>query len=111
MKHNIGQKLALYPTPATVVGTVGEGGKINRLLVAHVGIVSHSKMLLSIHSSHHSIKAIDESKRLSVNIIDEALLLLPTIRERSAEQRLTNLPSSPTIWARQDNPSLNSHRS
>ena len=71
MKQNIGQKLALYPTPATVVGTVGEGGKVNWLLVAHVGIVSHSKMLLSIHSSHHSIKAIDETKRLSVNIIDE----------------------------------------
>ena len=71
MKHNIGQKLALYPTPATVVGTVGEGGKVNWLLVAHVGIVSHSKMLLSIHSSHHSIKAVDETKRLSVNIIDE----------------------------------------
>ena len=60
MKKNIGQKLALYPTPATVVGTVGEEGKVNWLLVAHVGIVSHSKMLLSIHSSHHSIKAIDE---------------------------------------------------
>ena len=71
MKQNIGQKLALYPTPATVVGTVGEGGKVNWLLVAHVGIVSHSKMLLSIHSSHHSIKAVDETKRLSVNIIDE----------------------------------------
>ena len=74
MKQNIGQKLALYPTPATVVGTVGEGGKVNWLLVAHVGIVSHSKMLLSIHSSHHSIKAIDETKRLSVNIIDEQFI-------------------------------------
>ena len=82
MKHNIGQKLALYPTPATVVGTVGEGGKVNWLLVAHVGIVSHSKMLLSIHSSHHRIKAVDETKRLSVNIIDEQLWPLPTIRER-----------------------------
>jgi flavin reductase (DIM6/NTAB) family NADH-FMN oxidoreductase RutF len=45
MKQNIGQKLALYPTPATVVGTVGEGRKVNWLLVAHVGIVSHSKLL------------------------------------------------------------------
>ena len=61
MKQNIGQKLALYPTPATVVGTVGEGWKVNWLLVAHVGIVSHSKMLLSIHSSHHSIIAIDRT--------------------------------------------------
>ena len=64
MKQNIGQKLALYPTPATVVGTIGEEGKINWLLVAHVGIVSHSKLLLSVHSSHHSVKA----------IIDEAFL-------------------------------------
>ena len=66
--------MALYPTPATVVGTVGEEGKINWLLVAHVGIVSHSKLLLSVHSSHHSVKAIDKTKRLSVNIIDEAFV-------------------------------------
>ena len=74
MKKNIGQKLALYPTPATVVGTVGEEGKVNWLLVAHIGIVSHSKLLLSVHSSHHSVKAIDEQDKLSVNIIDEAFL-------------------------------------
>lgn len=74
MKKNIGQKLSLYPTPATVVGTVGEEGKINWLLVAHVGIVSHSKLLLSIHSIHHSVKAIDETKKLSINIIDEAFV-------------------------------------
>lgn len=74
MKKNIGNKLALYPTPATVVGTVGEGGKINWLLVAHVGVVSHSKLLLSIHSSHHSVEAIDETKRLSINMIDESFL-------------------------------------
>ena len=74
MKKNIGNKLALYPTPATVVGTVGEGGKINWLLVAHVGIVSHSKLLLSIHSSHHSVIAIDETKRLSINIMDESFV-------------------------------------
>lgn len=74
MKKNIGNKLALYPTPATVVGTVGEGGKVNWLLVAHLGIVSHSKLLLSIHSSHHSVKAIDETKRLSINIIDESFV-------------------------------------
>lgn len=71
MKKNIGNKLALYPTPATVVGTVGEDGKINWMLVAHVGIVSHSKLLLSIHSAHHSVKAIDATKHLSINLIDE----------------------------------------
>ena len=30
MKQDIGQKLALYPAPATVVGTIGEEGKVNR---------------------------------------------------------------------------------
>jgi len=74
MKQNIGQKLALYPTPATVVGTVGEEGKVNWMLVAHVGIVSHSKLLLSIHAAHHSVRAIDQSKRLSINLIDEAFV-------------------------------------
>ena len=74
MKKNIGQKLALYPTPATVVGTIGKEGNVNWLLVAHIGIVSHSKLLLSIHSSHHSVKAIEEQDKLSVNIIDEAFL-------------------------------------
>ena len=63
--------MTLYPTPATVVGTVNNEGKVNWLLVAHVGIVSHSKLLLSVHSSHHSIAAIDESKRFSINIISE----------------------------------------
>ena len=74
MKKNIGQKLALYPTPATVVGTIGEEGKVNWLLVAHVGIVSHSKLLLSVHSSHHSVIAIALRRNLSINIIDEAFL-------------------------------------
>lgn len=74
MKRNIGQKLALYPTPATVVGTVEDEGRVNWLLVAHVGIVSHSKLLLSVHSSHHSVKAIDAQRKLSVNIIDEAFV-------------------------------------
>lgn len=74
MKKNIGNKLALYPTPATVVGTVGEDGKVNWMLVAHVGIVSHSKLMLSVHSAHYSVKAIDATKRLAVNLIDEEFL-------------------------------------
>lgn len=74
MKKNIGNKLALYPTPATVVGTVGEDRKVNWMLVAHVGIVSHSKLLLSVHSAHYSVQAIDTAKRLSINLIDEAFL-------------------------------------
>ena len=74
MKKNIGGKLSLYPTPATVLGTVDNAGKVNWMLCAHVGIVSHSKMLVSIQHAHHTATVIDETKRLSVNLIDESFL-------------------------------------
>ncbi len=80
MKQNIGQKLALYPTPATVVGTVGEEGKVNWMLVAHVGIVSHSKLLLSIHSAHHSVKAIDEKGKPDYARLKPVLFEMPTYK-------------------------------
>lgn len=70
MKKNIGSKNMLYPTPATVVGSVDENGKVNFLLVAHIGIVSHSKILVSMHQSHFSNAAIRASKKLSINLID-----------------------------------------
>ena len=51
MKKNIGNVLALYPTPAVVVGTeVNE--KVNWLLVAHVGIIGHDRIMLSMHKAH-----------------------------------------------------------
>ena len=71
MKKNIGAKLALYPTPATVVATTDENGKANFLLVAHLGIVSHSKLLLSMHSSHFSNTLVKANKKLSVAMISE----------------------------------------
>ena len=68
-KKNIGAKLALYPTPAVVVGTVDDNGKANFLLVAHVGIVSHNKLLASMHNAHFSNHIIKETGKLSLNII------------------------------------------
>ena len=47
MKKNIGNVLALYPTPAVVVGTE-VNGKVNWLLVAHVGIIGHDQIMLSL---------------------------------------------------------------
>ena len=47
MKKNIGNVLALYPTPAMVVGTE-VNGKVNWLLVAHVGIIGHDLIMLSM---------------------------------------------------------------
>ncbi len=53
MKKNIGNTLALYPTPAVVVGTEVRG-KVNWLLVAHVGIIGHDRIMLSMFKKHYT---------------------------------------------------------
>lgn len=73
MKKNIGSVLALYPTPTVVVGCVVDG-IVNWTLVAHVGIIGHDRILLSMHKSHHSNKGIKQTGWLSVNVVDENLL-------------------------------------
>lgn len=73
MKKNIGPVLGLYPTPLVVVGTV-VGGKANWTLVGHLGIIGHDRIMISMAAPHHSNKGIKESRVLSVNIVDEALL-------------------------------------
>lgn len=55
MKKNIGNVLALYPTPAVVVGTE-VNGKVNWLLVAHVGIIGHDQIMLSLFKKHYTNK-------------------------------------------------------
>lgn len=73
MKKNIGNAMALYPTPAVVVGARVEG-KATWTLVAHVGIVAHDRLLVSLHASHYINRGIKESGRLSVNIVTEEWL-------------------------------------
>lgn len=73
MKKNIGNTLALYPTPLVVVGAAVEG-KPNWLLAGHVGIIGHDHVMVSLASAHYTNKGIKESKKLSINIVDEALL-------------------------------------
>ena len=53
MKKNIGSKLALYPTPAVVVGAK-VNGKTNWLLVAHLGIIGHDRVMVSLHKAHYT---------------------------------------------------------
>lgn len=72
-KKNIGNKLALYPTPVTVVGAE-VNGKVNWLLVAHVGIIGHDRILVSMSNRHYTNQGIKESKKLSVNMVDRAML-------------------------------------
>ena len=70
MKKNIGNKVALYPTPVVVIGAeVNE--KVTWTLVAHVGIVAHDRILISLFSKHYINKGITESKKKSVNIVTE----------------------------------------
>ena len=53
MKRNLGSVLALYPTPAVVVGTFVQE-KVNWVLVAHVGIIGHNRILVSLAKPHFS---------------------------------------------------------
>lgn len=73
MKKNIGNALALYPTPLVVVGSM-VNGKPNWLLVGHLGIMGHDHVMVSLASAHYTNQGIKESKKLSINIVDEALL-------------------------------------
>ena len=50
-KKNIGNLLALYPKPMTVVGAEVEG-KVNWLVVGHTGIIGHDRILVSMSKSH-----------------------------------------------------------
>lgn len=73
MKKNIGSVLALYPTPAVVVGTMIED-KPTWLLAGHVGIIGHDRIMVSLHKAHYTNRGVKTTGCLSVNVVDEALL-------------------------------------
>ena len=74
MKKQIGSTLALYPTPLVVVGAM-VAGKPNWLLAGHVGIIGHDHVMVSLASTHYTNKGINASEKLSINLVDEALLV------------------------------------
>ena len=53
MKKNIGNSLALYPTPLVVVGAM-VNGKPNWLLVGHLGIIGHDHVMVSLAAAHYT---------------------------------------------------------
>ena len=59
-KKNIGNLLALYPKPMTVVGAE-VGGKVNWLVVGHTGIIGHDRILVSMSKSHYTNQGIRKS--------------------------------------------------
>ena len=73
MKKQIGNVLALYPTPLVVVGAMVDG-KPNWLLVGHLGILGHDHAIVSLAAAHYTNRGIKESRKLSINIVDEAIL-------------------------------------
>lgn len=73
MKKNVGSVLALYPTPAVVVGAMN-GEKPTWTLVAHVGIIGHDRVLVSLAAPHFINGCIKREQKLSVNLVDEAML-------------------------------------
>ena len=72
-KKNIGNVLALYPKPMTVVGAEIEG-KVNWLVVGHTGIIGHDRVLVSMSKSHYTNQGIRKSKKLSINLVSREML-------------------------------------
>lgn len=73
MKKNIGSLLALYPTPVTVIGAMN-GEKPTWTLVAHIGIIGHDRVLVSLAAPHFINGCIKQTKKLSINLVDEEML-------------------------------------
>lgn len=73
MKKNIGSVLALYPMPVVVVGTM-INQKPNWLLVAHVGIIGHDRIMISCAKQHYTNQGIKENRAVSVALVNEDML-------------------------------------
>ena len=59
--------------PVTVIGAMN-GDKPTWTLVAHVGIIGHDRLLVSLAAPHFINGRIKETKTLSINLVDEAML-------------------------------------
>ena len=73
MKKNVGSLLTLYPMPVAVIGAMNED-KPTWTLVAHMGIIGHDRVLVSLASPHFINGCIKKEQKLSVNLVDEAML-------------------------------------
>lgn len=72
-KKNIGNILALYPKPMTVVGAYVDG-KVNWLVVGYTGIIGHNRILVSMSNKHYTNQGIKEAKKLSINLVSREML-------------------------------------
>lgn len=73
MKKNIGSKQVLYPTPLVVVGAMS-GDEPTWTLVAHIGIPTHSNIMVSLAKAHFINQFVKKNEVFSINIVDESWL-------------------------------------
>ena len=74
MQKEIGAVMGLYPTPLTVVGTVVDG-RVNWLPIAHVGVVEHTRFLISVDKAHEfSVRGIETNGTVSVSLVNREIL-------------------------------------
>ena len=74
MMKDIGAVMGLYPTPLTVVGLMN-GDRVNFLTIAHVGVVEHGTLLISVDKVHgFSDAGIRENKVVSVSLVNRGML-------------------------------------
>ena len=75
MLKDIGSVMGLYPTPVTVCGTVLADGRVNFLTIAHVGVVEHGHLLVSIDKAHElSDAGIAANGSVSVSLITRDMI-------------------------------------
>lgn len=73
MKKNVGSQSALYPAPVTFIRAMN-GENPTWTLVAHVGIIGHDRVLVSLAAPHFIKGIIKENKMLSINIVNVSIL-------------------------------------
>ena len=75
MQKDLGSVMGLYPTPVTIVGVKGDD-KVNFLVIAHVGVVDHGHLLVSIDKAHGYTDAIiKKNRQLSVSLVSQDMLI------------------------------------
>ncbi len=74
MKVKLGNLNALYPTPTTLAGAM-VNGKPNFIAIAHIGIMTHHHVSLSMGKRHYTNAGIKENKTFSVCIPSEDLIV------------------------------------
>lgn len=63
----------MYPVPAVVIGAMN-GNKPTWTLAAHLGIIGHDRILVSLVGAHFITKLISQDKKLSINLVNEEIL-------------------------------------